>query len=104
MTNAEKRAAAVEGLGAILAGIRTGDLPFGDWEKISIENALLLIDSGRYTVALNEIDCAICPAHNRSPGLRISARVASRTLDEYEREFERAMRHGSASPEIAIEE
>ncbi len=104
MTKAQKRAAAEQGLGAMLTSIRRGDIALGDWEKISIENALMMIDHGLYTVALHEIVCATWPMHDRSPRLNISARTAARTLDDFERALERMMRHNSRGLEGTAED
>ena len=89
MTIAEKKTAGEQGLRTILQAIRTGDIVLGDWERISIHNVLLMLGCGLYTVALSELACAICPAADRSPHLKVSARTAARTLEDFERELER---------------
>lgn len=99
----QRKAAAEEGLKAILAGIRDGSIPLGDWEKISIENAVLMIARGLYGAAINELVCAIWPVHDRSPKLNISARTAARTLEEFERELDRLMRLDETAPEKTTE-
>ena len=71
--------------------IHEGRCTLGNWEKISIENALMMFDRGLYSAAMHEVACALWPKDNRSPNLKISARTASRTLDEFDRELERLM-------------
>ena len=99
MNNAQKKDAAEQGLKAILMAIRNGKIALGDWEKISIENAMMMINHGLYSAAIHDVYGAVWPEHDRSPKLNISPRTAARTLEEFDRELERLMREVAPRPD-----
>lgn len=88
---AQAKAAAVQRLSALLRAIHAGQIALGDWEKISIENALALMRGGLYMPALHEIACATFPRAERSPNLSPSERTAARTVEDFDRALERLM-------------
>jgi hypothetical protein len=99
MNNAQKKEAAEQGLKAILIAVRDGKIALGDWEKISIENVILMINHGLYSVAIHEVYGAVWPEHDRSPKLNISPRTAARTLEEFDGELERLTREVAPRPD-----
>lgn len=90
-TGGQAKAAAEQRLSALLTAIHAGQISLGDWEKISIENALALMRGGLFLPALHEIACATFPRAERSPSLSLSTRTAARTVEDFDRELERLM-------------